>query len=111
MEEHKECFDLALNYFELNFTPPRAENGNISEDFDYNKKNFVITKWVYEEIAVYTSDSDMIKQNIFQVIIDKYYEKAKVMKLDYLQKLVINREKCWLIDNWEYICLMFPEEY
>jgi len=106
-----ECFELFLNYFELNFSPPRKDEWDISEDFDYHRKPFVITKWVYEEVKIYTSDEDIKKQIIFNRIINTYYEKAKVMKLDYLQKLKVNRDICRLIDNWTDICLMYPTDY
>lgn len=104
------------------FNNPSINEWDISEDFDFHKKPFVCTLWVSEiidtkELKNYTKNIDddflidSFKQKIIWEIISTIYERAKYIRLDYLQKLSINSIDCWIIDNWVDICLMLPSEY
>ncbi len=106
--------------FECN--TPNIDEWNISEDFDYQKKEFVSTIWVFnlidtsefEKISsplVFDLVKETLKKRIIWEIISSIYERAKYLKLDYLQKLSINWTSCWCIDNGNDICLMLPDEY
>ncbi|MDD3793286.1 MAG: hypothetical protein PHI37_00540 [Candidatus Gracilibacteria bacterium] len=104
------------------FNNPSVDEGDISEDFDFHKKPFVCTLGVSEiidtkELKNYTKNIDddflidSFKQKIIGEIISTIYERAKYIRLDYLQKLSINSTDCWIIDNGVDICLMLPSEY
>lgn len=107
----REIFELYWNSFELNFSIPSKDEWNISEDFNYNKKAFVVTKLLADNLKIDSEYEFMELQTILYEIIKKYHNKSKTMRLDYLQKLKINWKICWLIDNWNDICLMYPSEY
>ncbi len=104
------------------FNNPSLDEWNISENFDFHSKPFVCTIWISEIIDTsslknYTKNTDndflidSLKQKVIWEIISTIYERAKYLKLDYLQKLSINWNKCWCIDNGVDICLMLPDEY
>lgn len=102
------------NIVSFEFNNPSKEEWNISENFDFINKPFVFTIWVCEIIKTDESDETLKEiniKNIIKQIITIVYEKARVDNLDYLQKLSINNEKCWIIDNWCDICLLLPNEY
>jgi len=91
-------------------------------DFDYQKKEFVSTIWVFNlidtsefrnisSLLVHDFVKDSLKKKVIWEIVSTIYERAKYLKLDYLQKLSINWISCWCIDNWVDICLMLPDEY
>lgn len=107
----RKVFELYWNSFELNFSIPSKDEWNISEDFNYNKKAFVVTKLLADDFKIDGEYEFIEIQTILYEIIKKYHQKSKIMRLDYLQKLKINWKVCWLIDNWNDICLMYPSEY
>lgn len=107
----KDIFELYGNHFELNFSIPSKDEWDISEDFNYIKKSFVVTKRLAGDLNIGIEYEFIEIQTILYEIIKKYHKKSKVIRLDYLQKLKINWKICWLIDNWNDICLMYPEEY
>jgi hypothetical protein len=55
--------------------------------------------------------ADTFWQIVLWKIFASLFQAAKIQPLDYLQKLRINWEKCWCIDNGEVITLMTPDEY
>lgn len=102
------------NIVSFEFNNPSKEEWNISENFDFINKPFVFTIWVCEIIKIDELDETLKEiniKNIIKQIITIVYEKARVDNLDYLQRLSINNEKCWIIDNWCDICLLLPNEY
>lgn len=101
-----------FNKVKFEFNSPNIEDTQITEDFNYNKKPFVITKGVINLLVLKPNlDEELQLQITFNKIIRKIYETWKLIWLDYLQKLEINWTKCRIIDNWEDICLMLPCEY
>ena len=114
--------EVEWNIIFFQFNRPNIDEWNISEDFDFHKKTFVCTSWVFEIIdtsefrnilswLVHDLLKDNLKKRVISEIISTIYERAKYLKLDYLQKLSINWISCWCIDNWADICLMLPDEY
>lgn len=114
--------EVSWNNIIFQFNSPNIDDWDISENFDYKNKIFVFTKWVHELIKTdflktivspfnYELTSENFKHKLIAEIIDIIYKEAKVKKLDYLQKLSINSVDCWIIDNWEDICLLLPSEY
>lgn len=114
--------EIWWNNIILQFNTPNIDEWNISEDFDYKNKIFVFTNWVSDLIKtdfleniispiLYEITIENFKHKLITEIIDIIYKEAKVRKLDYLQKLKINNTDCWIIDNWEDICLLLPSEY
>lgn len=106
----KNKYHIYWNIIELYFSSPNEEQNYIKEDFDYKSKTFVITNWVNSLLQL--ESNDIIKQNIiYYNIIRELNDYSKSKDLDYLQKLDINWTRCWIIDNWNDICLMLPSEY
>ncbi len=114
--------EVLWNKIIFQFNSPNIDDWDISENFDYKNKIFVFTQWVQELIKTdFLEDillqfnhevvSENFKHKLIAEIIDIIYKEAKVKKLDYLQKLSINSVDCWIIDNWEDICLLLPNEY
>jgi len=110
------------NTIKYEFNTPNIDEWNISENFDYESKLFTFTIWVSEiidlsEFKQLSSDLifDLVEESlikkIIRSVIDTLYFKAKEKKLDYLQKIHINWTLCWVIDNWNDICLLLPNEY
>lgn len=104
------------------FNVPNKDEWDISEDFDFQKKPFVTTTGTYDLIdlsefellsspLIFKMVKQTLKKKVIWEIIITIFEKAKNIRLDYLQKLSINGTKCWVIDNGSDICLMLPEEY
>lgn len=113
---------IQWNTIIFEFNNPNIDEWNISEDFDYQKKEFVSTIWVFnlidtsefEKISsplIFNLVKENLKKKVIWEIISTIYERAKYLKLDYLQKLSINWTSCWCIDNGNDICLMLPDEY
>ena len=98
-------YNIYWNEIDIKYSSP--ENW-ISEDFDFSKKRFYITKWVENLLFL---ENENQKRIIATNIIRKVYKKAKIEILDYFLKIEINWTETWLIDNWYDICLMLPEEY
>jgi len=103
-------YKIFWNDIELLYLSPDIEDWDINEDFDFEKKIFTITKWI-QNLIILNEEKEIKSQILFYSIIKKIRYKAKETRLDYLQKLYINNKLCWLIDNWENICLMLPSEY
>ncbi len=92
----------------LQFNEPHEETGFLSENFNLSKKQAYATAGISELL---NQDSKIKVQWIIWQIFQEYFETARIQKLDYLQKLTINWEEVWLIDNWEVITLLTKEEY
>jgi len=103
-------YNVYWNEIELFFTSPNEEEGDINEDFDYEKKLFTITLWVQSLINI-DEEYELKSQVLYYSIIKKLRDKAEEKRLDYLQKLKINNTNCWIIDNGANICLLLPSEY
>jgi len=114
--------EVEWNVISFQFNKPNIDEWNISENFDYKRKPFVYTIWISELIKTeflknlvsplfYEITCENFKNKLVSEIIDIVFQKAKSEKLDYLQKLKINNTDCWIIDNWEDICLLLPSEY
>jgi len=103
-------YEIFWNNIELLFSSPNKAEWDINEDFDYHTKIFTVTRWV-QDLFKLDSEQEIRIQLILHDIIKKLNDKSKVKRLDYLQKLKINKELCWIIDNWEDICLLLPSEY
>jgi len=103
-------YKILWNNIELLFSSPNKSEWDINEDFNYHTKVFTVTKWV-QDLFTLNNEKDVKIQLILHDIIKKLNDKSKVKRLDYLQKLKINKELCWIIDNWEDICLLLPSEY
>lgn len=103
-------YKVYWNEIELFFTSPNIDEWNINENFDYEKKIFTITQWVQDLIYI-NKEYEIKSQILYHSIIKRLKDRAKKERLDYLQKLKINNTNCWIIDNWEDICLMLPSEY
>lgn len=113
---------IESNKIEFEFNSPSEDEWNISENFDITSKQFSFTVWInnlidlsdFKELSskfIYDLVESKLKESIASNIIKTIYIKAKETRLDYLQKININWTKCWIIDNWNDICLMLPEEY
>lgn len=102
-----EKFSIYWNEIDIKYSSPETW---ISEDFDFLKKHFYMTLWV-EKLFFLEKQNEIQKRVIATNIINKVYEKAKIEELDYFLKIEINWNETWLIDNWNDICLMLPEEY
>jgi len=102
-----EKFSIYWNEIDIKYSSPETW---ISEDFNFLKKSFFITCWV-EKLLNFQDINKFQKRVIATNIINKVYEKAKIEVLDYFLKIQINWTETWLIDNWNDICLMLPEEY
>jgi hypothetical protein len=103
-------YEIFWNNIELLFLSPNKDEWNINEDFNYQTKLFTVSRWV-QDLFKLDSEQEIKIQLILYDIIKKLNDKSKVKRLDYLQKLKINKELCWIIDNWEDICLLLPSEY
>jgi len=102
-----EKFSIYWNEINIQYSSP--ENW-ISEDFDFLKKHFYMTWWVIN-LLNFQNINEFQKRVIAINIINKVCEKAKIEELDYFLKIELNWTETWLIDNWNDICLMLPEEY
>ena len=100
------------NTVELFFNKQKQEFRNIVPKFDFPTQIFVTTRWV-NDILIWENEESLklIQQMVFSYVITEIKERAKEEKLDYLQKVTINWNKCWLIDDGSHICLMLPSEY
>ena len=103
-------YELFWNIIELYFSSPSKDEWDINEDFDFQTKLFTVTMWV-QNLFKLDSEQELKTQLLLHDIIKKLNDKWKVKRLDYLQKLKINGELCWIIDNWVDICLLLPSEY
>lgn len=103
---------ILWNTIELFFNKQKKEFRSIVPTFNFPEQIFVTTPWV-NDILISTTEEEikLIQQAVFGKIILSIKEKAKTEKLDYLQKVIINSHKCWLIDDGNHICLMLPSEY
>lgn len=99
IQEEKNKTKIPNIVFELN--PPEEEDW-ITETF--SKEFKFTTLWVQELLWDY---SEEYSRFIFKTL----EEKAKVQPLDYLQKLKINWETVWAIDDWHWVTLLLPSEY
>lgn len=92
--------------FELN--APTSETGFLKEDFDFLQKWAYATDWIQELL-------DISNEIVLQIFLGKVFTylkvKAKLQKLDYLQKIQVNSIDTWLIDDGNTICWMRKEEY
>jgi len=98
--------------FELN--APLAENGNVSEDFEYETKGGFVTQGVQEYVAEILESKGSDKKfapAVMATVFETIRENAQHGELDYLQKLTIEGKQVWVIDNGDYITAMFPDEY
>lgn len=97
---------IKWNNIEFKYNSPEWDTPH--ETFDFKIKKTFITIWV-EEIIKYNNkaDLDFFTHSIFKLLKDK----ASKIKLDYLQKLIINWKEIWCIDDWEVITLLLPDEY
>lgn len=90
------------------FNEPLEETGFISETFDFISKPAYATIGISEIVSQKTD----VQPVIFEIF-RTFRERAKLSKLDYLQKLSIEGEDAWCIDSGMggTICLMKPCEY
>lgn len=92
--------------FELN--APTAETGYLKEDFDF------LQKWVYATDGIQEL-LDISNELALQILLGKVFSylrtKAKIKKLDYLQKVRVHNIETWLIDDGNTICWMTKSEY
>lgn len=105
-------YNIYWNNIKITITPSNIKYWLIKEDFNYHLKQFVITIWVNNLLKFKSNKYIEVKQQmIYHNLINKVYEKAKIIDLDYLQNIKINWVNCWLLDNWNDICLMLPSDY
>jgi len=103
---------ILWNTVELFFNKQKKQFRSIIPTFNFLEQIFVTTPWVNDILISETEEGlKLIQQVVFSEIIMKLKEKAKIEKLDYLQKITINSHKCWLLDDGNSICLMLPSEY
>lgn len=92
--------------FELN--APTSETGYLKEDFDF------LQKWAYATDGIQEL-LDIPNEVLLQIFLGKVFSyiktKAKLQKLDYLQRVRINNIETWLIDDGNTICWMTKSEY
>lgn len=92
--------------FELN--APTSETGYLKEDFDF------LQKWAYATDGIQEL-LDISDEVALQILLGKVFAylriRAKLQKLDYLQKIQVNNIDTWLIDDGNTICWMRREEY
>lgn len=96
------------NSINFSFNPPVSETWYLWEDFDLNKKSAYITIGIQDLL---NTENEFEVNEIYSKILKTISDKAKISKLDYLQKVSINWIETWCIDDWNTICLMTKEEY
>lgn len=96
------------NTINFSFNAPVSETNYLAETFDLNKKSAYITVGIQDLL---NTDNEFEVNAIYSKILKTISDKAKVSKLDYLQKVSINGIETWCIDDWNTICLMTKEEY
>jgi hypothetical protein len=92
--------------FELN--APTSETGYLKEDFDFLTKWWYATEWIQELLSI---SNEIALQILLGKVFSYLKTKAKIEKLDYLQKIRVNNIETWLIDDGNTICWMRKEEY
>lgn len=117
---YREEKDIHGNRIQFELNLPSKDEWNISENFNYLSKPFVFTVGVYEIMKTDISNErdteskeqkeESIKTTVGEII-SFIHQKAWETRLDYLQRLSINDNKCWIIDNGNDICLLLPSEY
>jgi hypothetical protein len=88
------------------FNPPVEETGFLKEGFDSVAKPAYATPGIAEIIERSTPIQPVVSE-IFRI----FRERAKHSSLDYLQKLSLDGEKVWCIDDGNSVCLLTPAEY
>ncbi len=96
------------NTIQFQFNSPTAETNFLREDFDIIHKPSCVTIWIEE---LMNTDNEFELNEIYSKILTTLSIQAKIIKLDYLQKISINNIEVWCIDDGNSICLMTKSEY
>lgn len=99
---------ILWNTINFSFNAPVSETNYLAENFDLTKKSAYITIGIQDLL---NTDNEFEINTIYSKILKTISDKAKISRLDYLQKVSINGVETWCIDNWVDICLMTKEEY
>ena len=100
-------YSIFENTVVFDFNSPAKECGYIAETFD--KEHSIYTRTV-ESFLAENNAIDLVPF-IAGRIVGILHQKARGIPLDYLQKLTVNGELLWCIDDGNSVCLMFPEDY
>ena len=103
-----EHYNTHGNHIIFALNPPTRETSYLSEDFDFRHKGAYITPGIEEMLDIQNAIVlKLFLGNIFAYL----HTKAQLQKLDYLQKVQLNGEETWIIDDGGSICWMRREEY
>lgn len=105
-------YNILWNSIELLFNEYLEWERYIENNFDFSSNIIVLTFWITD--ILHFKDEEWLRiaqQIIFNDIITKIKKEAETKKLDFMQVIIINWDKCLLIDNWNDICLMASWEY
>jgi hypothetical protein len=103
-----EHYTFNKNHIIFALNPPVRETSYLCEDFNFRNKGASITSWIEEMLAIEdTTTLQFFLANVFSYL----KTKARLQELDYLQKVELNGEETWIIDDGNSICWMRREEY
>lgn len=100
-----ESYNIHRNHIIFALNP---QTSYLAEDFDFRHKGARITPWIEEMLDIQNEVTlRLFLGNVFVYL----RTKAKLQKLDYLQKVYLNKEETWIIDDGGSICWMRISEY
>ncbi len=103
-----EAYNTLGNHIIFALNPPTRETSYLSEDFNFKLKRAHITSGIEEMLDI----SNEVALRLFLGRVFSYIKnKAQLQKLDYLQKVHLNGEETWIIDDGGSICWMRRDEY
>ena len=100
-------YDIFENTVVFEFNSPTKECGYIAETF--SKEHSVYTRTV-ESFLCENNAIDLVPF-IAGRIVGILHKKAREIPLDYLQKLTVNGQALWCIDDGYAVTLLFPDDY
>lgn len=115
-ESPDNSFEVGHVSVEFDFNAPTLETGRISESFDHLAKGAYATAGAADFIAEAGAgdgllDGRFVSRFVIAKIFRTLADRASREPLDYLQKLRVNGEEFWCVDNGDYVTLLLPEEY